>query len=336
MHILKLVIYFFFSKVVIFSIYISSLRKNNILYTNHFGFGDYLFFCVSIRKKINSRKKIFCYSKLQYDTAKFFFEKKYIFNSFILMPRFMSESHLGYHFLNKQKIFKPIKPKRTILKNIKVSISDFYSGTSDSIAFIKKRINNSKISNKIIEVTKHPTICLFIKNFSKNKNNHINFQTRQTRNLNKIERLIYFLNNKRINVIILGTTRDHFIRLFLKKINNRTFKNIFFFKDLSDNYSISDQAYLALNSIGYIGSASGSMGFFGLLNKKVILVDAVFYHVDKYWKNFIFLYKKIYNKKNKVLKKFIWKKYYNPAIHKIVETNYREIKETLVKNFLIN
>ena len=40
-------------------------------------------------------------------------------------------------------------------------------------------------------------ICLFIKNFSLTKNNHLFFQVRQTRNLDKIYKLIKFLNNKK-------------------------------------------------------------------------------------------------------------------------------------------
>jgi hypothetical protein len=337
-YIMKFIIYFFFFKIVIYSIFFLKLKKKNVLYTNHFGFGDFLFFCVHIRKRINSNNKIFCFSKLQYEIANFFFEQKYIAKSFILAPRFISDSHLGYNFLDKQKIFIPTNPKRFAPDNRKVPISDFYKGTRSSIKFIKLKINARKISTRIVDVLKKPTISLFIKNFSKYKNNHINFQVRQTRDLIKIQRIIYFLNQKNFNVIILGTEKDHFIQLFSKKIykNKQILKNIFLFKDLSDNYSISDQAYVALNSIGYIGSASGAMGFFGLLNKKTILIDAVFYYADKYWKDFIFLYKKIYNKKNKTLKKFIWKKYYDPSSYKIVEVNFKDIKNVLVKKILNN
>ena len=332
--IFKFIIYFFFSKIVIYSIFILNLKKNNILYTNHYGFGDYLFFCVNLRKKVNTKKKIFCFSELQYEIANFFFERQYIVKSFILMPRFLNESHLGYNFLNKQKIFRPTNPKILAPDNRKVPISDFYVGTSDAIKFIKKKINGSKISNSIIDIFKKPTICLFIKNFSKNINNHINFQVRQTRNLGKIEKLIYFLNKKKINVIILGTEKDHFIQLFSNKTKKEMLKNSFLFKDLSANYSIADQAYVALKSIGYIGSTSGAMGFFGLLNKKTIFVDAVSHYNDKYYKNFFFLYKKVYNIKNRIIQKFIWQKYYDPSVYKIIEVSFKKIKQVLLKKIL--
>jgi hypothetical protein len=273
---------------------------------------------------------------LQYEIANFFFEQKYITKSFILAPRFISDSYLGYNFLDKHKIFTPTNPKTLAPDKKKVPISDYYQGTHSSIKFITLKIKARKISKRIVDVLKKPTISLFIKNFSNNKNNHINFQVRQTRDLNKIERIIYFLNKKNFNVIILGTEKDHFIQLFSKKIykNKEILKNIFLFKDLSNNYSIADQAYVALNSIGYIGSASGAMGFFGLLNKKVIFIDYVFFYANKYWKDFYFLYKKIYNTKNRTLKKYIWQKYYDPSIYKIVEVSFKDIKNVLVKKIL--
>jgi hypothetical protein len=336
--IFKFIIYFFFCKIVTYSIFFLKLKKN-ILYTSHFGFGDFLFFCVNIRKKINSNNKIFCFSKLQYEIANFFFDQHNIAKSFILAPRFISEHILGSNFLDKQKIFTPTNPKRLAPDKKKVPISDYYRGTRSSIKFITSKVNERKISKRIIDVLKKPTITLFIKNFSMYKNNHINFQVRQTRDLNKIKRIIYFLNKKKINVIILGTEKDHFIKLFSKKIyknKKEILRNVFLFNDLSDNYSVSDQCYVAINSIGYIGSASGANGFFGLLNKKTILIDTVYYYSDKYWKDNFYLYKKIYNKKNKTFKNFIWKKYYDPSTYKIVEVNFKDIKNALVKKILNN
>jgi len=331
--ILKFIIYFFFSKIIIYSIY-RLKKKNYFFYYNHYGFGDFLYFCVHLRKKINKNKKIFCYSQLQYEIAKFFFDKEKIITAYLLLPKLMSESHLAYNFLVKEKNFTPIEPKRITPDNKIALISEYYCGTKDSIKFIKKKISRSKISSVIVNIFKKPTICLFIKNFSKYKNNNINFQVRQTRDLSKIQKLIYFLNKKKINTIILGTEKDEFIKFFSAKIKKQILKNVFLFKDLSVNYSIADQAYVASKSIGYIGSLSGANGFFGLLNKKAIIIDAVFYYNDKFFKNFFFLYKKVYNKKNKNIQKFIWKKYYNPTIYKIIEIKYSEIKEALLKNFI--
>ena len=88
-----------------------------------------------------------------------------------------------------------------------------------------------------------------------------------------------------------------------------------------------DQAYVALHSLGYIGSSFGPNIFCLILKKKLVIVDSPYYYSDKYRDNYTFLYKKLYNKINKNFKKFIWQKYCNPATYKIFETNYKEIKK---------
>jgi hypothetical protein len=336
MNYIKFLIYFLFSKIILLSLYVSRLKKINLLYTSHFGFGDYLFFCVEMREKLNSNTKIFCFSKLQNEIASFFFDKKYIVNSYFLMPKFMSESHIGYQFLSKNINFKPTNLKRIAPDKSLVPISDWYYGTINSVEFIKKKIDSSTISSGIIKIFKKPTLCLFIKNFSKNKNNHFNFQVRQTRNLKEINYLLNFLDNQNINILILGTKKDHFVQILQEDIKKEKFKNVYFFKDLSKNFSIADQAFSAYEAIGYVGSATGTMGFFGLLNKQVILVNAVSYYADKYWSNFTFLYKKIFNKKTKSTEVFTWKKHYDPADNKIIENSYEEIKNSIEKKIFNN
>ena len=108
-------------------------------------------------------------------------------------------------------------------------------------------------------------------------------------------------------------------------MKTKNYNNIYLFKNLSEEFSIADQAFSAYNSIGYVGSSTGTMGFFGLLDKKVVVVDAVSYYADKYWSNFTFLYKKILNKKNEALGVFIWKKYYDPKENKIIVLQTLEI-----------
>lgn len=336
MNYIKFLIYFLFSKIILLSIYVSRLKKINLLYTSHFGFGDYLFFCVEIREKLDSKTKIFCFSKLQNEIASFFFDKKYIVNSYFLMPKFMSESRIGYQLLSKNINFKPTNLKRIAPDNSLVPISDLYYGTENSIEFIKKKIDSFTISSGIIKIFKKPTLCLFIKNFSKYKNNHLNFQVRQTRNLNEINYLLNFLDNQNINILILGTKKDHFIQLLQKDIKKEKFKNVYFFKDLSKNFSIVDQAFSAYKAIGYVGSSTGTMGFFGMLNKKVIIVNAVSDYADKYWSNFTFLYKKIFNKKTKSTEVFTWKKNYDPIDNKIIENSYEEIKDSIEKKIFNN
>ena len=54
----KFLIYLLFSKVIFLSIYFSKFRKINLLYTNHYDFGDYLFFCVEVRDKLTELDKL--------------------------------------------------------------------------------------------------------------------------------------------------------------------------------------------------------------------------------------------------------------------------------------
>ena len=85
----------------------------------------------------------------------------------------------------------------------KEDLSWHYMGNRKIINYLKKRLlrpplslSLSLFSSKIYSFAKKKYICLFVKNFSLNKNNHIFYQVRQTRNLNKIYNLIDFLNKK--------------------------------------------------------------------------------------------------------------------------------------------
>ena len=60
---------------------------------------------------------------------------------------------------------------------------------------------------------------LICKKFFLGQKTYIFHQVRQTRNLYKIYNLIDFLN-KKVNTLILGTNRDHFINLIPNKIKN--------------------------------------------------------------------------------------------------------------------
>ena len=327
-NIAKYLVYYFYSKIIIFSLYLNNLKKKNYLYSDHFGFGDFCVYCYIMSTKIK-KKKIFCFSKLQYEIATFFFEKKYIETSFLLLPRSMNDSHIGYNFLSKNNNFKSTKTPYWISpKKIKIPTHDYFLRSEKLIRYVKSRINIDNVSENIISVFKKPSLLLFIKNFSQKKNNHLNFQVRQTRDLNKIYKLINFLSDKNLNIVILGKKNDNFIKTFPNSILEKK-KNVFLFNDLSKYHSIYDQAYLAQNSIGFLGNMSGPASFYGILNKEGIIIDAASFYSDHYFKNFLFLYKKIYDKKNDTFRNFIWQQYYEPDNFKIVENDYEEIINNL-------
>ena len=62
----------------------------------------------------------------------------------------------------------------------------------------------------------------------------------------------------------------------------------------------------------------------------MIIIDSPYWYADKYWKNIKFLYKKIYDKKLKTTKRFLWQKNYNEKRYKIIENDYNTIKKALI------
>ena len=337
-NLIKYLFYFFFSKIIFFSINYSKLKKINLLYCDRAGYADFIFFCIEMRLRANKTNKLFCFSIKQYEVAKFFIKKEFIEKSFFLIPKFVHNSQYIYSkFLNKNKNFKPAKLTRSPPNNpeLSVPISEWWNGDTETIKFIDKQLEKSDISKNLIKICQKKTLCLFIKNFSNVEKNHLNFQVRQTRDLNKIYKLINHLSSKNLNLVILGLQSDNFIKTLPNDLLKKN-KNVYLFKDLTDNNSIADQAYLAKNSLGFIGNMSGPTSLFGILNKDGVILDAVWFYSDSLFKNFLFMYKKIYNKRSKILKNFIWQEYYDPNIFEIVENTYDEIVNNVDKRILSN
>ena len=107
MELIKKVIYLFFyiffvfhkKKRIIFS------NKKKLFYPYNFGFGDYVFFCSRIYPKLNKFNKVFCYSKQQFETAKFFINEEYIEKPLFLLPKRLSELYFYHLYLKKKFSF---------------------------------------------------------------------------------------------------------------------------------------------------------------------------------------------------------------------------------------
>ena len=333
------IIYLLYSKLIILEIIIRSniFSNTRLLYSGWdggFGFGDHVTFCVNIKSKLNKNSKLFCYSNQQFETAKFFYEKKYLIKSIFSIPKFLSESGIGFKYLISNKNFKPQKLMSPHNKKLKLTLN---YGTNEQIKYIKTRLNKFEVSAKLKKVLEDKTIAIAIKHYSYNKkNSDINFQRRQTRNLNKIYKLINVINNKNIKVIILGKIKNHFIKIISDKklIDN---KKIFLFDDLSENYSIADQVYLAENVLGYVGSGSGAMIFFDTLKKKTLLIDYIWVeNLNLYLKNRKCLFKKALNKETNKAEIFNNYKRYDANKYKIIENSFEEIIKSIKKlNFKI-
>jgi hypothetical protein len=329
-------IYWVFYKLIILEIILRSkfYLKAKLLYSGWvrgFGFGDHIAFCLNIKKKVKKNAWLFCYSNQQFENALFFYDKKLIIKAFFAIPKFLNENHLGNKYLYNDIFFKPQKIKSPHNNNIE---NNLFYGTKPQIEFIKTRLKKFKISSKLKNILKKKTIVIGIKNFSLKKkvNSNVNFQKRQTRDLKKIFKLLKNISKKNINIIILGTASEHFIKIYINK--KILVKNIYLFKDLSDNYSIADQVFLAQNAYGYFGNGYGAMIFFDILVKKILLIDYVWDDANNLCKkNRLHLYKKIINKKNMRIEICNLFKTYNNKDHKILENTYGEIYKNFKNKF---
>jgi hypothetical protein len=103
--------------------------------------------------------------------------------------------------------------------------------------------------------------------------------------------------SKKINIIVLGLKRELSVLRIKKFLGNKYKNKVFYFSELTDNYSIEDQLQIANNSLGYVGSATGHVTLFHYLNKKSVIFDSIkytkFQTSKAFLKNKIVLYKKI-------------------------------------------
>ena len=226
----KYILYFFFSKLIFFSIFYFNRKKINLFYTDRAGYGDFIFFCLELKTQLNNQNRIFCYTEIQYEIAKFFYEEKFIAKNIFLLPRFIvNTNYISNQFLIKNKYFKPTYLARPAPdnKNINLPISEWWNGNNESIKYLLSRIEKFEISTKLKKICEKKTLSIFIKNFSNSQNNHLNFQVRQTRDLNKIYKLINFLSDKNLNIVILGKKNDNFIKTFPNSILEKKKKCFF-------------------------------------------------------------------------------------------------------------
>ena len=334
MKLLIRLVYLLYSKLIIFEIIVRSNLFANIklLYSGWnggFGFGDHVSFCVNIKSKVKRNSKIFCYSIQQFETAQFFYEKEYLIKSIFSIPKFLSTSIIGLYFLGNNKNFKPYKLMSAHNKKLNLTLN---YGTAKQIKHIRNRLKKFTISTKLKKILQDKTITLFIKNYSQLKtiNKNINFQVRQTRNLDKIFKLLNYLK-KKYKIVILGNKYDNFIKIISDKklIDNKKF---FLFDDLSNNYSIADQVYLAENTSGFIGNGSGAMVFFDILKSKVLLIDFMYMENLQFWtKNRNYLFKKVLNKVTNRAEIFNYYKRYDVKKYKIIENKFDEIIKSIKK-----
>jgi hypothetical protein len=325
-------IYFFF-----ISIYLSKfilLNKKKIIFPTSFGFGDFILFYVKYYKKISNKKNttiVFC--KMQNNIVNYFFKK----NSFLLLP-FHISNRLVYLITSFNK--KHIINRFNNSSEKELLAADKSNFTVRKKNFLLKFLDTNLISKELKKIFCKSTVSFYIKYYGDSVNRIDGSRDRATTNISKAVRIINFLLRKNFNVLVFGNNDDSgLVKLnnFYKKRNKKG--SIYFFQDLSKEYSINDQVYAALKSKFVVSAGIG--GFlalsFLLLKKKII------YDVPKIRKKNInnlrynyYVYKKISinNQKYKIFeqntnsyKKLKYLKY------NIKEASYQQIIYK-IKNFL--
>jgi len=287
----------------IINIYLCLLNrgKKKYHYNHALGFGDSFTFYLKNYHKINRQNNYaLSFGMPTIKSINFFFSKKKIINIFPPIPQ-----KLYYQVINKLIKHKNFKPKifGSLKSEYQFKNSIYYKN------LIIKSLKKFSINKNLLQNTKNDYFCLFIKHYNNDPNDISGASTRQTTNLKPIEKILVFLKNKKITTIVFGINSDKSIKkfkLFCKK--NNLGKYVLFLNDISPNYLIEDQIFVAENSIGYIGSSSGPVSLFYFLRKKILILNCPkgkeipLSFNKKNEKKFIrYLYKYTVSKKKKII-----------------------------------
>ena len=285
---LKKLIYLIFANLINLNLFLIKKKyKSKLIYNYNASFGDSLIFnIINYEKIINKKKKLIIFSSFEKKIAELFFNKEHIYTPLVHLPNFIPVYQLSNE-LKKKKNFKIKKIKTNFFSN-KI-FKKKYMFILDNI--LNKRFE--QINPKIKIFKKKKFILIFIKHYNKNINDINGSCNRQTADLSKIFLILKFILRKKIKIIVMGNQRDKSVNIIENKIKN---KNLFFFKNLSQNENLVDQLFLHKHSQFGIGNDGGvwTMSFF--FQKKTFLFDTCISSGNKLYekyKNIIFMPKKI-------------------------------------------
>ena len=328
----KYIINFFsviYSKLIILNLFLIKLKSKNFFYNHSLAFGDTIcYFLNNFNKIKNSKKNLpVAFGSFNEEIVKFFFNdyQKLFFKIFKFFPYYSISVNLI-----KSKFFLP-------KINYKIDDQGFMIDElllkKKSFKIFKNILKKKKITKKILDLSKKKYICIFVKKLNNNINDiSTGAHIRQTTNLKKIVSIINYLLNHKIEIVILGNSRDKGSQFLQKKFNHTN--NIFFLNNFKP--SISEQFYIASKSIGYLGGHSGIVVPFILLKKKIVFFESYIFPSLNYYtrlNNISFLLKKILINKKKYFLDNNHLKLTKNTKYKIIENNYEEIKKK-AQNFL--
>jgi hypothetical protein len=334
MILLKKIIYIFFANIINVNLFfLKKVKGDNFVYFKMISFGDTFTYYINNYFKIENKKiEILIFSQFEKKIANFFFPKNKIKKLLFLVPNFVPIYAIN-NLLNKKKFFIPSSAYD--LDQAKLKVQNKHKNLL--INLLKSKLN--LVSEKLKKIQNEKYCVIFIKHNNNNKNDITGSNSRQTSDFKKIFKIINFLINYKRKVVILGDKSDKSINIL--KIYYKNNKDIIFFKDLSNSYSIVDQLFVHQHSLLTIGNCSGAFIIPIYLKKKIIFFD---YFKQNYYslvhsKNIKNFYKKIiFNNKEKILTKKILENISNKRISlkknfEIKENNYNEIKKEIQNIF---
>ena len=287
-YIITNILFFFWTLVIYIQIRFLHLNKNKkYFYFNYFGWGDNIVFFLNNYIKIQHKFNNFCltYTKERSSICNFFFKKEKILETFFALPFYFSSSKLDY-ILKKLPMYKPTFDR----KDGKLD-EEYFVNNKDSIKNLLKikykkesKINCSKFGSYV---------CLYLRY---NEKNQVFPSIRQSQNINKIFELIDFFLKKNLNVMLVGKSKEKYLKKVIYKYPFLIDKRIFFMhKEISKKNILADQINIFDNSLFYCGTHAGPLVIYYFLKKKAVSFDAFYRHEwdKKKFQNFEFIYKKI-------------------------------------------
>ena len=272
------------------------LKKKKYYYSDNNSFGDTFEYYLKYFNKFK-KNKILVFSKTDKNIVEFIYGKDKITK--ILSYIYFFPTYEVFRKLKNKKNFIPYKKNYQDRWDHLIRKKDLSS--CRSILRNKILSNKKKITDNLIKFKKEKYILIHVKHYSDEVDN-LNFaNSRQTCDLKKVFNVINIIR-KKYKIIILGVKEDKSLKILKDNLQNK--KNIYFFYDLSKNYSIQDQMFCYYYSLGYIGSAAGMMPILWVLNKKIIVFDLTKDKIDERFisKNFSFLFKRYLLRKSKKIK----------------------------------
>jgi hypothetical protein len=324
MIIIKKIIYNLFALLIRLNLFIIDKKnKSNYVVCPYPSFGDSFVFCIQNYNRIlNNGFRIVVYSKFVKKISEFFFEKHKIYNIFFSIPLCIPTYYVGFIL----KRYLPVKKKFGI--NFKKNISGKEKKILENILKEKYKYVSSNIKN----FKKKKYVLFFVKHFNKNKNDIRVGPQRQTSDLGKIFKVVKFLINNDIKILVLGDKKEKIINILKKNFIN---KNILYFNEISKDQTMIDQLFVHNYSKFSIGSDSGAFIMSIFLKKKIIFFDSLKTD-DKYlcFNNIKFIHKKIIinNKVKKNLSFKLAEKIINSKKKYLIEEcSFLEIKKAIIK-----